>query len=194
MLIRVFFLLLLLPTAVASGQTPIPALADLAVTAEIVGHRYSTVYTLDGCPQLILATRLTLRNRSWRPRTVTLMTCDWDASWGIEGPYRFVPHGCDHNFPEEIVIPAGQSLVFHGELEHYRNQPGQRDSIAHFRAVFYDITNRNFHAFFRDKKISKKPPIQYWSNELTDNIRPTATPAVAEAILSREYQLKGETK
>ena len=185
-------LLLALPTVAQAPEKAAPN--DLVVTAEIVGHRYSTIYTLNGRPQLILATCLTLRNQSTHPRTVTMMTCDWDASWEIEGPYRFESHGCDHNSPESITIPVGQALVFYGELEHYRNQPGQQDSVAHFKALFYDITDRNLNAFFSNKRISCKQPTKYWSNELTDNIRPTATPAVAEAILNREYQLVDKTK
>lgn len=180
-------LLLALPTVAQAPEKAAPD--DLVVTAEIVGHRYSTAYTLNGRPQLILATRLTLRNQSARPRTVTLMTCDWHASWQIEGPYRFISPGCDHNFPESVIIPVGQALVFYGELEHYRNQPGQPDSVAHFKAVFCDMPKKRFEAFVRGKHISSKPPTRYWSNELTDDFRPVATPALAEAILMREYRL-----
>ena len=182
-------LLLALRTVAQAPEKAAPD--DLVVTAEIVGHRYSTVYTLNGRPQLILATRLTLHNQSVRPRTVTLMTCDWDASWHIDGPYRFISHGCDHNFPELVVIPVGQALVFYGELEHYRNQPGQLDSVAHFKAVFYDISKTNFEAFFRGKSISRKPPTRYWSNELTDDFKPVTTSTLTETILNREYRLTG---
>lgn len=195
-------LALLATSLLAAGQAATPVPTDLAVEAEIVGHKYYPARSEKEKPELRLYAKMTLHNNTNKTREVTIMSCSWNWNWTAEGPYNLCgPPGCDANGPFPLPIPPGQAIVFYDELCHSEREGSQQDSVAHFKLGFVDVTIDNFMSMFfppRKRKPSKvsvvKTPVVYWSNELTDEVRPTSSQQMTDEFRARSYHLTGAGK
>ena len=187
-------LLLALRTVAQAPEKAAPD--DLVVTAEIVDHeytlvdrRYSSRRSLNGEPGLVLGIKMTVRNTTNHERAITVMNCSWSWLWAAKGAY-FVcgPSGCDANYPYSIIIPPRQAVDFYDEL--CTDTPAQSaDSIRVFQLGFTDIPLQQF-----NQKPSKKQqlfkPVIYWSNTISDDVRPTATAELKKNIAMRWVEVR----
>ena len=180
-------LLLALPTVAQAPEKTAPD--DLVVTAEIVGYKYSQPQTQAklkrnkpdvSVPYLSLYSKMSLRNKTNKNRSVCVMTCSWENSWVDDMPYSLLAWTCDHNFPVTINIPPGEALVFYAPLfDVVRRSTSSLDSVMHFKMGFIDLMESDYNYVGSKRREVGEKRVVYWSNELSNDTRPIISPEVA---------------
>ncbi len=191
-------LLLALPTVAQAPEKAAPD--DLVVTAEIVGYEFVAIMSpkgkpvRDSKPVLSLSAKMMIRNTTNHNRQIVVMRCSWHWAWTSNGAYSICgPSSCDGNFPEPIIIPAGQTVEFYDRLCANESQGYASDSIKSFQLGFIDIVEKDYKAFVSNENLLKEPTV-YWSNILRDDARPIAPEEVKQKVNRRQYGLPGEDR
>ena len=197
-LILVACLMLMLQAVAQAPEKAVPD--DLVVTAEIVGYEFVAITSpkgkpvRDSKPILSLSAKMMIRNNTNHQREIVVMRCSWHWAWTSKGAYSICgPNGCDGNFPEPIIIPAGQTVEFYDKLCANESEGSASDNIKSFQLGFIDIQYEEYKRFILNKELSREPVV-YWSNVLRDDARPIATKEVEEKIFGRQHGLLGEDK
>ena len=185
-------LLLALRTVAQAPEKAAPD--DLVVTAEIVGYEApditKTFVHSKRITEVPIYAKMTVRNMTDHTRNIFTMTCDWPFSWIADGPngltdVSFQP-GCDHNSPWTFSIPAHEAVIFNCRLwfiNGYLIEPGEHYNAKSFRLGFLDVACEadvwnyfaigNPHIDIAD--MVKKSAHVYWSNTLSDVVKPGNT-------------------
>lgn len=189
-------LLLALPTVAQTLEKAAPN--DLVVTAEIVGYEFAAVKSPKGKPMrdskpvLSLSAKMMIRNNTNHQREIVVMRCSWHWAWTSKGAYSICgPSGCDGNFPEPILIPAGQTVEFYDKLCANESKDFASDSLKLFQLGFIDVADKDYKAFLFNERLSHEPVV-YWSNVLKDDVRPIATEEIKRKVSVRQYGLPSD--
>ena len=163
---------------------------DLVVTVEIIDHEYFPNKNQKNKPILVLSAKMTIRNTTNYQRKIVVMTCSWNWDWTAKGGHFICgPSGCDSNFPDSVIIPAGQTVEFYDRLCGVKS-----DSVRSFQLGFIDIPEEKEHTnLFFGEKLSHEPVV-YWSNVVKDDVRLIATEEIKEKVRIRQHGLVGEEK
>ena len=157
-------LLLALRTVAQAPEKAAPD--DLVVTAEIVGYAFVAIMGPKGKPVqnskpiLSLSAKMMVRNNTNHQREIAVMRCSWHWAWTSKGAYSICgPSGCDGNFPEPIMIPAGQAVEFYDKLCANESEGSVSDSIKSFQLGFIDVADKDYKAFLFNERLSHEPVV-----------------------------------
>ena len=195
----------------AVAQAPAKAVPDdLVVTAEIVGYVAPDITKTFAHSKRItevpIYTKMTVRNMTDHPRSISIMTCDWPDSWVYNGPNGLLEVsfqlGCDNNHPETYSIPAREAVLFNCRLwfiNGYLTEPGERYDAKCFRLGFLDFSSEDdvMDNTVRIPRIETADRIRkaahvYWSDTLSDVINPVTMKKTEDKRFYNTFQLSWE--